>query len=296
MQYTKTLTDEFMMELYQHGSEKFPFKYYYEDVHKFDNHRVDWHWHREFELLSVTEGTILCSIGNKKISLSAGQGIFINSGVIHKFEAQYSSIMPNILFSPEFVAPKNSCIYEKFVYPFLVSDISYIIIKGDAFWQKDILEDLSKIYLICSDEESTWEMDVHSLVSKVWSELFKHKKEFMTMENRGIKSLTQSRLRQMMDYIDQNYAKKITLYDIAMSARISKSEALRCFSNGMQTSAIDYLNKYRLDQARKLLVNTNLKITAIVDTVGFDSVSYFDRIFKREFGVTPKNFRLSMQK
>jgi|GEM_PF-3242973 len=58
MQSTKILTDESMMELVSHGSSTFPFQYYYEDVGKFDNKCIDWHWHREFELVSVTEAVL----------------------------------------------------------------------------------------------------------------------------------------------------------------------------------------------------------------------------------------------
>ncbi len=45
MQSTKILTDESMMELVSHGFADFPFQYYYEDVGKFDNRCIDWHWH-----------------------------------------------------------------------------------------------------------------------------------------------------------------------------------------------------------------------------------------------------------
>ncbi|MDR1550542.1 MAG: cupin domain-containing protein [Hungatella sp.] len=83
MQSTKILTGESMMELVSHSSSTFPFQYYYEDVGKFDNQCID--WHREFELASVTEGILQCSIGNINYLLETGDGVFINSGAIHRF-------------------------------------------------------------------------------------------------------------------------------------------------------------------------------------------------------------------
>ena len=80
---------------------------------KFDFHRIDWHWHHELEFLYTAEGTALCLIGTSKIELHKGCGIFINSGVLHRFEAQSSTFAPNIVFSPTLLAPENSLIYEK---------------------------------------------------------------------------------------------------------------------------------------------------------------------------------------
>ncbi|BCJ93878.1 hypothetical protein acsn021_14470 [Anaerocolumna cellulosilytica] len=76
MQNTKIITDESLMELIPHGTVSFPFKYYYEDILLFENHIIDWHWHKEVEFMTVLEGTVLCSIGNLKISLKKGSGTY----------------------------------------------------------------------------------------------------------------------------------------------------------------------------------------------------------------------------
>ncbi|WP_145408115.1 helix-turn-helix transcriptional regulator [Paenibacillus xylanexedens] len=81
------------------------------------------------------------------------------------------------------------------------------------------------------------------------------------------------------------------LIDIASAATVSKSEALRCFKDGTATSPINYLIQYRLNKAKELLLHTELTITDISFKVGFDSIAYFDRMFKRAFGVTPQNIR-----
>jgi AraC-like DNA-binding protein len=284
------------MELIPHGTVSFPFKYYYEDILLFENQIIDWHWHKEVEFMTVLEGTVLCSIGNMKISLKKGSGIFINSGVIHRFQSEDGGIIPNILFAPEFIATEKSLLYEKYVQPFIASSVSHIPFQNDVSWQKDVLTRLSEIYQYCHQPEDTWELNVHSSVCKVWSDLYKHKEDCITIEKAGTTILSQSRLRRMAGFIEDNYLMKLTLQDIAQSAGVSKSEALRCFKNGMQTSPIDYLNKYRLSQARNMLLYTNHSISEIAEKSGFDSTSYFDRLFKREYGFTPKEYRYLLQK
>ena len=113
METFKITTDETLRETIQHGSNRYPFAYYPDNIWKFDFHRIDWHWHHELEFLYTAEGTAFCLIGTSKIELHKGCGIFINSGVLHRFEAQSSTFAPNIVFSPTLLAPENSLIYEK---------------------------------------------------------------------------------------------------------------------------------------------------------------------------------------
>lgn len=95
----------------------------------------------------------------------------------------------------------------------------------------------------------------------------------------------------MLEFIYENYSKKINLLDIASAAKVSKSEALRCFKEGVNISPVDYLNRYRLNVAKKLLLSTDNTIAEISSQVGYDNVGYFDRLFKQAFDVTPNQLR-----
>lgn len=291
MQSTRIQTDESMMELVSHGSEAFPFQYYDEDVGKFENRCIDWHWHREFELVTVKKGIVQCSIGNINHILEAGDGIFINSGSIHRFASAGTGVIPNVVFSPEFIAPDNSLIHERYLAPFLNSGISHVVLKTAIPWQKQILLALSKLCSLCEALTPTWELDAHALVCQIWSALYEHRNEFVTMENTGTNRVSQARFRRMTYFIEQNYRKKLTLKDIAASVGVSKREALRCFQCSVPLSPIEYVNKYRLQQAWKLLLHTDQSITEIAENTGFESTSYFDRLFKREFHITPRKHR-----
>lgn len=291
MQSTRIQTDESMMELVSHGSEAFPFQYYDEDVGKFENRCIDWHWHREFELVTVKKGIVQCSIGNINHILEAGDGIFINSGSIHRFASAGTGVIPNVVFSPEFIAPDNSLIHERYLAPFLNSGISHVVLKTRIPWQKQILLALSKLCSLCEALAPTWELDAHALVCQIWSALYEHRNEFVTMENTGTNRVSQARFRRMTYFIEQNYRKKLTLKDIAASVGVSKREALRCFQCSVPLSPIEYVNKYRLQQAWKLLLHTDQSITEIAESTGFESTSYFDRLFKREFHITPGKHR-----
>ena len=98
MQVTEIITNDKLRETRMHGSPEFHFEYYLDDIHKYDKHYIEWHWHTELEFLYVQQGTVECLIGSERILLPAGHGMMINSKVIHRFESVSGALMPNILF------------------------------------------------------------------------------------------------------------------------------------------------------------------------------------------------------
>lgn len=98
-------------------------------------------------------------------------------------------------------------------------------------------------------------------------------------------------MKQIIKYIECNYMEKITITDIANEAGFSSSHFMKYFKNTMGTSFIEYLNEYRLTMASRLLLSSDASILDIANEVGFDNLSYFNRLFKKRFLTTPSNYR-----
>ena len=110
--YTKIVTDENLMETQSHGSQDYPFRYYYEHLAQFDFNCIDWHWHTELEFVYVQSGTVTAWIGEKQLELPADSGIFINSKLLHRFSSPEDAVIPNFLCMPSFLAATDSYIYQ----------------------------------------------------------------------------------------------------------------------------------------------------------------------------------------
>ena len=89
----------------------------------------------------------------------------------------------------------------------------------------------------------------------------------------------------------KNYADKISLSDIAEYGNVSISKCSRMFNLYTKHSPIDFLNLYRLEIASNLLRSTDQSISQISSSCGFDQQSYFNRMFKKEYGCTPLAYR-----
>lgn len=290
MQITEIITDESMRELTQHGSAGFPFEYYYDDVKKYVNQYIDWHWHREFEWCFVENGSIICMADSARTELEKGDGIFINSRVIHRFESAEGAQMPNILFLPEFIAPESSDIYSKYILPVLDSGCGYFVVRhGDEKLRS--LHDALVDAIYTAAAKAPDKLDIMIKTARLWQEFFPHISEESSRRESIGDTLTRARLRCMIQFITENYRERITLTDIAHSANISKSEALRCFNACIGTTPVKYLIGFRLEKARLLLLSTNDTITQISIDSGIDNISYFIRIFTKTYGTTPKKYR-----
>ena len=82
--YTKIITGEDLMETAQHGSTLYPFQFYYEDLSVFDFYCIEWHWHTELEFIYIESGTVTLWIGEDQFHLTEGNGVFINTKVLHR--------------------------------------------------------------------------------------------------------------------------------------------------------------------------------------------------------------------
>lgn len=290
MKTFKIITDETLRETIHHGNSRYPFAYYLDNIWEFDFHRIDWHWHHEFEFLYIAEGTALCLIGENKIELQKGYGIFINSGVLHRFEAQNITLAPNIVFSPTLLAVENSLIYEKYILPIINSSVSYQVLNPCTTCGKQMLQLLSKIFTIQENEQNN-ELYIVQLLLQLWN-ILEQNIDWSTNSN-NIHRLNhkQARLQDMMQYIHDNYMKNITLETIASAASISKSGALHIFQSILNYSPVAYLIQYRLSQAAEQLFTTQKSVFSIAEETGFASSGYFCRKFKQYYHMSPNEYR-----
>lgn len=292
--YNKILTDENMMETIQHGSKEYPFHFYYDNLELFDFHCIEWHWHTEFEFVYVETGTVCFGISDKQFALSEGQGVFINSKILHRYFSQGKAIVPNFVLMPYFIAAQDSLIYQKYVLPIMASPMDYQIFSSDIPWQAQALS-LMREMMAAQEKASDVELVSSYLIQKIWHILYQNTDVEHMGKKENYSASSQARLQLMMQYIHQKFAYNISLSDIADQAKVSKSTALNLFQRYLGISPVTYLINYRLQEAAKLLASTEKKVTVISKDTGFDNVDYFCKAFKKYYKLTPTEYRKKAQ-
>ncbi|MCB0135828.1 MAG: DNA-binding response regulator, partial [Caldilineaceae bacterium] len=108
---------------------------------------------------------------------------------------------------------------------------------------------------------------------------------------RKLSSDAQRLVRLAMAYLHEHYAEPLTRADIARHVGLDEDYLTYCFRQELGVTPIAYLNRYRVNQAKSLLTQTDKSVTFIAQEVGFTDSRYFSRIFRREVGVSPDAFR-----
>ena len=284
-------TDDTLREIAHHGNDSYPFAYYPEDIWEFDFHCVDWHWHHELEFLSVTEGTALCLVGEDRIELSQGYGLFINSSILHRLEAADKAYIHDIVFAPDLLAGEETLLYEKYIRPVIRSDAAYQILAPHVEWQEDILQILEATYALQRMDSSRKELRTVHLLLQAWDIMSEHMDLSYVQSKAHRLNHKQARLQIMMQYIHDHYRDELTLEEIAASASVSKSAALQTFQSGIRVSPVSYLIQYRLSRAAELLYTTEKPVSTIAAETGFTSAGYFCRKFKERYQMSPIEYR-----
>ncbi|MGV3532301.1 MAG: helix-turn-helix domain-containing protein [Chthoniobacteraceae bacterium] len=93
------------------------------------------------------------------------------------------------------------------------------------------------------------------------------------------------------EYIHSHAADELSLGEVARAAHTSPSYFCRLFRKTTGLNYSQYLSRVRLERAKQLLLNPNLRVSEIAYEVGFQSLTHFNRIFKKLLGESPTEYR-----
>lgn len=161
---------------------------------------------------------------------------------------------------------------------------------------KRILKDLETAVL---EDDSMQECIVKNKILELlclipgWKETKVPKSTAKEFESSTSKQL---RVHQVADYISKNYDKIQSVEDLAETFYISKSYLCRIFKEVINFTISEYINLHRIDSARQYLMEDKYSITEIANLLGYSSLAYFEKVFKKEMSVTPFQYRKMLKK
>lgn len=275
-------------EVAEHKTDIIPCAAY---IDRYYNNSYHWHWHDEWEVTFVTEGAIETSVNNDQFILNKNDGIFINSGVIHKYGSGVKNtlcVMPNIVFHPTLICGENDPMHLKYVAPIINSaGLSHRIFRGDNDSDKPFLDYIQSAFYAAQSKEWGHEFKIRESLSALILLMY----PLADSDMQAAPNADTYRIRMIMDYIKKNFTSHITLADIAAGAGISVRECQRCFEKGLKTTPMQYVTDLRIDHAKRLLLETTEEISVICTKCGFNDQSYFTKVFRSCVGLPPLKYR-----
>ena len=277
-------------ELLPDFSQDFP---YIATQAELNRYSVPWHWHPAIELFYMQTGTLEYTTPSGKWVFPAGTGGFVNSNVLHTSKVIPSSaetVQLLHLFEPELLSGgQGSRIDTKYIRPLAnASGIEMIALSPEAPDQKALLQ---KIRAVFDMDEDSWgyELALRQQLTEIWLALFELVRP--ATQPRSSAQDSDDKMKTMMRYIQTHYPESICVDQLAKEVHISTRVCYRLFREKLHISPLEYMTDYRLRKACQQLAETNEPITQIAYNCGLGSSSYFGKLFREHFGMTPIAYR-----
>lgn len=250
----------------------------------------DTHLHKEIEMIIVNEGQINCVMGDNELLLNKGDVVFINSNVAHRIEATDKEA--NCLFffvDMENYYPEVMKGFEKYLYAFfnIKNAQKFAVFKNNE--NREIIAILNGINYEFINKKNSYKLYIRSYVIQLIAALRRYGILFDLDSMVGSAAFV--KIMPVLEYIHSHYADKLDLEEISEIIGMNKFYFCRLFKKAMGTTFLEYVNFVRLNNAEHMLSRTDEAITDIGFSTGFSSVQYFNRVFKRYNGCTPKAYR-----
>lgn len=287
-----------LQENYKYPDPRFPFNMSVAAKGGISPHRSGFgqlHWHEELQFSLVTRGTVSMQVNGLLYPMSAGEGIFINRGLLHTLaHISEDGMYISFNFSDKILSFfSGSRMEQDWVLPYVGSFyLPAILLSPKIPWQKNILKSILHIADISENETlPKKEYLICVELTRLWYDFITHLDEANISHIPKGQIDRQQRVQTILAYIHQHYSENIFLKDLASAASISISECCRCFQATLHTTPKNYLCDYRISKSLEMLDRQSLSITHIAAASGFHSDSHYISCFKKKMGMTPSKYR-----
>lgn len=285
----------------QHGTVEFPVEYYYVDKDHPQYHMA-FHWHKEWEIIRILKGEFFLHADEREYVAHAGDIFLLRDGMLHggtPKDCVYECLVFDLhgLFRDvnsvkKYLRP----IYRNLVLPWIYfsskqHDIWNIIAELMGSFHKNNIRALPGFSEKVEPSGNLCELIVLGNISRLFAMILEkgYLSESAAIPQGGSRKVAQ--LKAVLEYIENHFAEKLTLEDLACVAGMSPKYFCRFFRSITHQTPMDYLNYYRIEQAASLLCSTDQSVTAIGMECGFNDSSYFVKAFKKYKMMTPKQYQ-----
>ena len=272
----------------RHGDRLFPLEKY-DVVLSEEFPLVPAHWHEEAEFTWIRSGSCVYHIDLCDYPVGEGDVILLPPRVLHSAGSFPESRMvsESFVFHMNFPGAGGSDLCSmKYLRPFANREVQfpYVFSSGHSVnpHLRDLMSRLSKLY---ESQEEGYEL----LMKSLFLELFYRIWPFRLQKTASVSSREQSeKLKLVLDYIDLHLESPIAISTLAEICCFSESHFMRFFKTHVGMTCTEYINALRLERAWQLLQSGRYSVIDVAFSSGFHNLSYFYRVFKKKYHMTPK--------
>ena len=243
------------------------------------------HWHNSVEIIYVLKGMVNISIDTDSYSIFENEIEIINTNESHRIHSDEDNLVLIFHIDSSFLEKYYKDINNIFFYTNTSKKDSQ---EGEEYITLKTL--LAEILCETVQRQEDYDEEINDIVIRL---LFHIINNFHYLIS-GDSDLSQEqfdRYHRISKYIFSNYNNNITLQDIAKKEFLSPDYLSHDFKNATGYSFTDLLNLTRVEEAMKLLLDSDMSVTEISEEVGFSHTRYLNKHFKNYYHLTPLQFR-----
>jgi len=264
------------------------------------------HTHDFIEIAYVASGEGTHQINGKKYSVSKGDIFLINYNVAHEFRSLPDKSKPrlvvyNCIFKPEFIDYTlinckgfhhiaNHFLFRS-LFPNEAEAVNDLKVLGKDCYE--IEELYMKMYSEYTQQKIGYIEILRAYVIELFVNIIRLYNDTEKIENR-INIRRRNIVENAMIYMKENYDKELKLEDISMMSFFSRNYFCRMFKETTGMTVSEYIQKIRIQEACRLLKETDNTVIDIAQQVGYKDIKFFNKVFKRNVGLTPGKYRESL--
>ncbi len=250
------------------------------------------HMHSEYEIYYLLEGKRYYFIESETILIHPGTLLFIKKETIHKT----TSVAGYPHYNRMLIELKQDWMEDFFQRLRVVTIEGFFekcrVVELDAEGQRLAEQTILAISKEAHDREIGYEQMIRARLIELMLYIIRNKQMGPPIDSSG-KQLSAKccKVNEVAEYIQENCHKKLSLIWLGEHFFVSKCYLSRIFKEVTGFTVNEYLTVQRIKRGRRLLETTDYNITQISEMSGFESVTYFERVFKKQMGQTPFKYR-----
>lgn len=252
------------------------------------------HKHNYIELQYVYKGNLTQVIDGRKITMGEGDLMMLNQEISHEIKAaSRNDIIINFIIKPEFFQYIFSLTdIDNIVFNFIINNIYSNSCKGEYLYYKvsdksSIKANMEKIIMELYEPNITSSISIKLLVGLLLVNLIKHNDD---IEIYSVDNYEKKISLDILKYIDEHY-KEGSLTEISKQLNQPDYKICRIVKKYTGVTFKQLIQESRLKQAAILLIRTSSPVTEIMQAVGYENITYFYKIFKEKYTMTPHEYR-----
>lgn len=278
-----------------HGTKAFPFQIYPRGPK--DSLFIPYHWHPELEIITVISGEVGLTIAENQYVGQKGDVFFVDVEQLHEIRGGQGGQFRAYVFPPDALEFQRADFAQsEWLGPLAARQLQFCTeLRRGQPGSAGIADTLAMIERTCISKNPGYQLMVKAGLLQI-----------VAMAAAG--GLLQKRparpqgdyraqtLKRIVEYLNEHFTEQLRLNDVAAHFGLSPQYFCTYFKENLGKTLVQHINFLRIEQASRLLRETDRAIMDIAFSVGFENFSYFIKRFREVFGCTPSQYRKNLSR